>query len=741
MTSTYTTNKSLEKPANNDYVDTWQIPVNGDWDIIDRCFGGVTNINVVAVSGTVTLTSTQYQAPIIILTGLLTANVNYQLPSGIGGYWSVYNNTTGSFSVTISSAGGGSSVVVAQSYSTAVISDGTNIGRWDTNPATAGGSTTQVQFNSSGLLAGSASLTWSGSALTAPTFIGALTGNASTATSVSNALTVSDAGSGVVSGTTYNGAVARTISYNSVGAPSATGTNASGTWTIAITGNAATVTNGVYTTGSYADPAWITSLAGSKITGTISGNISGSAGRVANAVTFNNGGAGVASGTTFDGSVARTISYNTIGAASSGANTNITSLNPSGGLQVGAPTGGAQGTGTVNATGLYINGVAVGTGSGSVSSVAFSGGTTGLTVTGSPITTSGTITLAGTLAVANGGTGSTTTAAARSALSAAASGANTDITSLSPTGGLQVGSPSGGAQGSGTINTLGVYVNGVALTTGSGTVTSVALSGGSTGFSISNSPITTNGTMTISGTLAVTNGGTGGTTAAGARSSLGAAASGANTDITSLGSLSTPLTVAQGGTNASTAATARTSLGAAASGANSDITSLSALSTALSVAQGGTGATTASGARTSLGVAVSGANGDITSLTALTSLNQSATVAASGTIAANSIGFRGVPQNAQTGAYTLVLADASECIPNTTGGWAIPANGTTAFPVGTVIWLYNDSASSQNVTITSDTLRLAGTTSTGTRAVAARGLCILYKVKATEWLASGPGVS
>jgi len=36
-------------------------------------------------------------------------------------------------------------------------------------------------------------------------------------------------------------------------------------------GNAATVTNGVYTTGSYADPTWITSLAGSKITGTIDG--------------------------------------------------------------------------------------------------------------------------------------------------------------------------------------------------------------------------------------------------------------------------------------------------------------------------------------------------------------------------------------------------------------------------------------------------------------------------------------
>jgi hypothetical protein len=44
---------------------------------------------------------------------------------------------------------------------------------------------------------------------------------------------------------------------------------------------------------------------------------------------------------------------------------------------------------------------------GSVTSVDVSGGTTGLTTSGGPVTTSGTITLAGTLAVANGGTGVT----------------------------------------------------------------------------------------------------------------------------------------------------------------------------------------------------------------------------------------------------------------------------------------------------------------------------------------------
>jgi hypothetical protein len=59
---------------------------------------------------------------------------------------------------------------------------------------------------------------------------------------------------------------------------------------------------------------------------TLNQNTTGSAGSVANSVTFNNGGTGDASGTTFNGSAARTISYNTVGAAaSSHAHGNITS--------------------------------------------------------------------------------------------------------------------------------------------------------------------------------------------------------------------------------------------------------------------------------------------------------------------------------------------------------------------------------------------------------------------------------
>ena len=56
----------------------------------------------------------------------------------------------------------------------------------------------------------------------------------------------------------------------------------------------------------------------------------------------------------------------------------------------------------------------------------------------------------------------------------------------------------------------------------SGTVTSVQMAGGSTGLTYSGGPITGSGTITVAGTLAVANGGTGGTTAATARTSLSA---------------------------------------------------------------------------------------------------------------------------------------------------------------------------------------------------------------------------
>ncbi len=81
-----------------------------------------------------------------------------------------------------------------------------------------------------------------------------------------------------------------------------------------------------------------------------------------------------------------------------------------------APTAATATNNTQIATTAFVKAQGYSTTAGTVTSVQLSGGTTGLTASGGPITVSGTITLGGTLALANGGTGATTAAAARTNL-------------------------------------------------------------------------------------------------------------------------------------------------------------------------------------------------------------------------------------------------------------------------------------------------------------------------------------
>lgn len=212
--------------------------------------------------------------------------------------------------------------------------------------------------------------------------------------SVVNAVTFNNGGAGDVSGTTFNGSAARTISYNTVGAPSTGGANATGTWGISISGNAATATtasnvnngtlsmgvsgtglsgsasftanqsgNSTFTVTSNATSANTASTivardgSGNFSAGTITATLSGSAtsaGSVSNSVTFNNGGAGGASGSTFNGSGALTVSYNTVGAPSTtGANaTGTWGINISGNA---ATASNASLLNSISAVNLYNN--------------------------------------------------------------------------------------------------------------------------------------------------------------------------------------------------------------------------------------------------------------------------------------------------------------------------------------------------------------------------------------------------
>ena len=127
MVSSYTTNKGFEKPANGDYVDTWQIPVNGDWDIADKALGGTYTVSL--TNANVNLTSANCQNVRIVLTGSITGNITVYFPATSAGFFIVTNATTGSYTITLASAGGspGTSVNIGQGYTNLIFSDGSNV--------------------------------------------------------------------------------------------------------------------------------------------------------------------------------------------------------------------------------------------------------------------------------------------------------------------------------------------------------------------------------------------------------------------------------------------------------------------------------------------------------------------------------------------------------------------------------------------------------------------------------------
>jgi hypothetical protein len=192
------------------------------------------------------------------------------------------------------------------------------------------------------------------------------------------------------------------------------------------------------------------------------------------------------------------------------------------------------------------------------------------------------------------------------------------------------------------------------------------------------------------------------------------------------------LPVNKGGTGATTPSAAQSNLGATTVGGSFfTLANPSAIRFPRINADNTVTARAAEDFLVDIGAAASGVNADITSL------EQSTTIAPTGVADVDSLGFRGLPQESKTAAYTLALGDAGRHISITTGGVTIPADGTVAFPIGTTIVVYNNSSSAQNIAITTDTLRLAGTATTGTRSLAQRGLATLVKVAATEWAVTG----
>ena len=105
----------------------------------------------------------------------------------------------------------------------------------------------------------------------------------------------------------------------------------------------------------------------------------------------------------------------------------------------------------------------------------------------------------------------------------------------------------------------------------------------------------------------------------------------------------------------------------------------------------------------------------------------------------------GIPQNAQSGStYTLALTDNGKSVYATFSGAkgiTIPANASVAFPIGAAVTFVNNGTGAMSILITSDTMTLANSTSTGTRSLAVNGVATALKLTATSWIISGTGLS
>lgn len=454
-------------------------------------------------------------------------------------------------------------------------------------------------------------------------------------------------------------------------------------------------------------------------------------------------------------------------------------------------------------------------GGGTVTSIQMSGGVTGITFTGGPITTNGTITLGGTLALLNGGTGGTSARIARNNILPAQSGNagkiltsdGTDATwttssagsvtsvdingvtsGLTFTGGpitssgtftvggiltlLNGGTGSSNAQGArnnilpdqGThggqfLQTDGTNCSWATVVAASGTVTSVDISGSSTGLTFTGGPITTTGTITLGGTLGVLNGGTGATNANGALANLLPSQSGNVGKV-----LSTTGTNTQWITVTASVAGADTQLqynNSGAFGATANLT-----------VNKSTGALTSAGSVTGISHVVTGAVNTVRPVQFQTGalnrwLLQANGSGESGSNAGSDFEFTGVNDDGTTTNQVFTVARATRILdfkvnptingvaigyatlPRVTtfdinargkrvavsGGFTIPS-GT--YSAGDAFSFYNDSGSTITITQGSGlTLRFDGSATTGNRTLSARGSCFVWFNSASEAIING----
>lgn len=267
------------------------------------------------------------------------------------------------------------------------------------------------------------------------------------------------------------------------------------------------------------------------------------------------------------------------------------------------------------------------------------------------------------------------------AISAAAAG--TDYAPATTGTSILYGNGTGGFSSVTVGSGLSFSAGTLSATGGAGTVTSIDVSGGTTGLTTSGGPVTTTGTITLGGTLGTANGGTG---------------------LTALGTGVTTFLGTPSSANLAAAVTDETGSGSLVF------------------------ATSPTLVTPILGTPTSGTLSNCT---------------VDGT---DAVGFRNIPINSQSAAYTLVLADSGKAIlhPSTDANartFTIPANASVPYPLGTALTFINMTSQVVSIAITTDTMYLAGTGTTGTRSLAQYGMATAIKLTSTTWIISGNGMT
>jgi hypothetical protein len=166
------------------------------------------------------------------------------------------------------------------------------------------------------------------------------------------------------------------------------------------------------------------------------------------------------------------------------------------------------------------------------------------------------------------------------------------------------------------------------------------------------------------------------------------------------------------------------------------------LASALPVLSGGTGVTTSTGSGNTV---LSTSPTLVTPVLGTPTSGNLSNCTANGT---DAVGYLNIPQNVQTGSYTLTLADSGDHIYRGSGSaatWTIPAASSVAFPIGTAITFINLSATAVSIAITTDTMYLSSAGTTGTRTLAQYGSATAIKISGLSssgiWLISGSGLT